>query len=94
MGTMTRRPASLVRGADDITCVEFVDAASLYVDADLPVREAAAFAEHLARCVDCRAFISQFKATISLLAAGRAAQLTPSARDRILYAFKHFQPSG
>lgn len=94
MGTMTRRPASLVRGADDITCVEFVDAASLYVDADLPVREAAAFAEHLARCVDCRAYMSQFKATISLLAAGRTAQLTPSARNRILHAFRHFQPSG
>ena len=94
MGTVTHRSAPVVRGTDDIACVEFVDATSLYLDGDLTEQEAAAFTEHLVQCVDCRAHTSQFQATIALLAVGRAAQLTPNVRDRILDSFRCFEQGG
>ncbi|MDP9165468.1 MAG: zf-HC2 domain-containing protein [Actinomycetota bacterium] len=87
MGIATDRSTAFLAGAE-VACVDFIDAASPYVDGSLTVAEAKAFAEHLMLCEGCRAYRAQFQTTIDLLAAGAAARLTPRTRQRILDAYR------
>ena len=49
-----------------MTCQELIDFLMAYLDGELPAEVRRTFEEHLALCPDCRAYLSSYRAAISL----------------------------
>lgn len=59
-----------------MTCREFIDFLIDYFEETLSAREHAEFAEHLAECPDCTAYLKSYEETIRL---GKAVFAEPNA---------------
>ncbi len=74
-----------------MTCAEFVELVTAYLDSTLAAEERAAFEEHLALCPGCDRFLAQFRVTIDLLGELPEESISAPARERLLAAFAEFR---
>jgi anti-sigma factor RsiW len=76
-----------------LSCVEFADLVTAYLDDAVDSADKAAFDDHKARCADCARHLRQLRATISALAEFPPDQeLSASTRARLLAAFRESHP--
>ncbi len=71
-----------------MNCDEFVELVTAYLDGVLDQVTAQRFAEHLAECDGCEAYLDQFRTTIDTLGRLPADSLAPETRGRLLAAFR------
>ena len=74
-----------------MTCQEFVELVTAYLDGTLPETQRAAFEEHLELCPGCDHYLAQFRQTIDLLGELPEETLPAPGRQRLLDAFADWQ---
>jgi anti-sigma factor RsiW len=74
-----------------MTCEEFVELVTAYLEGTLPAEDRAAFDEHLALCPGCDRYLAQFRATIDLLGELPEESLSSPGRERLLDAFAQWR---
>jgi anti-sigma factor RsiW len=78
----------------DLTCQEFVELVTEYLEGTLPIGERARFAAHLTDCDYCVEYLEQMRQTIRALGQLSEEDITPVARDRLLAEFRDWKRSG
>ena len=73
-----------------MTCEEFVELVTAYLEGVLSEEDHRAFDEHLALCPGCDRYLAQFRTTIDLLGELPGGTLSSPARERLLDAFAHW----
>jgi anti-sigma factor RsiW len=73
-----------------LTCNEFVELVTAYLDGALEPDASAEFEEHLAECPGCGTYLDQMKETVQRLGEIPVDTLTPEAQDTLLTAFRDF----
>ena len=75
-----------------ITCKEFAELVTAHEDGVLPGRDRIRFESHSERCPGCRAYLQQFRLTISALGSlpGEAAE--PDNLDELARTFRDSEP--
>ena len=76
-----------------MTCEEFVELVTAYLEGTLPAEDRAAFDDHLALCPGCDRYLAQFRATIDLLGELPEESLSSPGRERLLVAFAQWRRS-
>jgi anti-sigma factor RsiW len=71
-----------------MTCAEFVELVSAYLDGELDSDSELRFAEHLALCDGCEYYLDQFRTTIDRLGSLPPESLSEPARTNLLAAFR------
>jgi anti-sigma factor RsiW len=74
-----------------MTCAEFVELVTAYLEGTLTPEERAAFDEHLALCPGCDSYLAQFRTTIDLLGELPEESLSSPGRERLLDAFAQWR---
>ncbi|HEY7595142.1 MAG TPA: zf-HC2 domain-containing protein [Actinophytocola sp.] len=74
-----------------MTCSEFVELVTAYLEGDLDADTEARFVEHMALCDGCERYLDQFRVTIGELGALPAETLSQPARTELLTAFRHWR---
>ncbi len=74
--------------ANDLTCQEFVEIVSDYLEGALSASERARFEAHLLDCDDCPVYLEQMRLTIRLAGSLTEASVRPEARDELLAIFR------
>ncbi len=75
------------RKLPDVTCLDFVDVITAYLDDALPHRERLGLEAHFADCPDCALYLEQLRETMRLTGSIELEQLSPDARDDLMHAF-------
>ena len=70
-----------------MTCQEFVELVTAFLDGTLEPDSEQRFIEHLALCPGCETYLDQFRQTIDALGELPPESLSDEARDRLLSAF-------
>jgi anti-sigma factor RsiW len=74
-----------------ITCRQFVELATDYLEGRLAAAERERFEDHLALCPGCQAYMDQMEATLRALGHIPEESLSPSARDELLHVFREWR---
>jgi anti-sigma factor RsiW len=74
-----------------MTCAEFVELVTAYLEGNLSAEERAAFDEHLALCPGCDTYLDQFRVTIDLIGELPEESLSSPAREQLLDAFSQWR---
>jgi anti-sigma factor RsiW len=74
-----------------VTCEDFVELVTAYLEGTLPEDERLAFDEHLALCPGCDRYLEQFRTTIDLLGELPQEALSAPGRERLLHAFAEWR---
>jgi anti-sigma factor RsiW len=74
-----------------MTCAEFVELVTAYLEGTLPIEQREAFDEHMALCPGCDTYLAQFRTTIDLLGELPEESLPSPARERLLDAFAEWR---
>ena len=72
----------------ELTCREFVELVTDYLEGALPATERARFEAHLADCDACPRYLEQMRRTIRLAGALTEDRITPAAREELLRRFR------
>jgi anti-sigma factor RsiW len=72
----------------DLTCNEFVELVTAFLDGALPAEQQRRFLAHLALCDGCDRYLEQFRRTIATLGELPAERLPDEARSALLAAFR------
>lgn len=75
----------------DLTCQEFVELVTEYLEGSLPSGARARFETHIADCDDCTDYLAQIRQTIRALGDLSEARITPPARARLLAEFRDWK---
>jgi anti-sigma factor RsiW len=75
----------------DLTCQEFVELVTDYLDGVMSPRERVRFAAHLDECDYCVEYLAQMRVTIQTLGRLSEERIAPEARDRLLAAFRDWK---
>ena len=78
--------------AKRLTCVEFVELATDYIESELPPAERCRVDRHLASCDGCSTYLDQLRRAIRLTATLGQHDVDATARDRMLRAFHSYRP--
>jgi anti-sigma factor RsiW len=78
---------------DAMTCQQFVEIVTDYLERQLDEARLLWTDEHLAKCDACRAYLAQMRATITALRGLGDASLDAARRERILAAMRTARPS-
>jgi anti-sigma factor RsiW len=73
---------------NELSCAEFVELVTAYLDGALEAPDEQRIAEHLALCDGCDRYLEQFRHTISALGDVPAERLGAEARSALLAAFR------
>ncbi|GLZ35111.1 anti-sigma factor [Lentzea sp. NBRC 105346] len=73
-----------------MTCAEFVELVTAFLDGALDEATERAFVDHLAECPGCERYLDQFRLTIAELGELPESSLSGETRDRLLEAFRDF----
>lgn len=76
----------------DLTCAELVELVSAYLDGELDEDTRERFERHLADCDGCERYLDQFRTVISAVGALPPQRLAPDVRERLLAAFRAWEP--
>jgi anti-sigma factor RsiW len=71
-----------------VSCAEFVELVTAYLDGALDPTTERRFVEHLALCIGCDRYVDQIRRTIAEMGELPADGLAPEARDQLLAAFR------
>ena len=74
-----------------MTCAEFVELVTAYLEGTLSAGERAAFDDHLALCPGCDRYLEQFRTTIGLVGSLPEESISAPARERLLDAFAQWR---
>jgi anti-sigma factor RsiW len=74
-----------------MTCEEFVELVTAYVEGTLSDDERRAFDEHMALCPGCDRYLAQYRTTIHLLGELPEDSLSSPGRERLLDAFAEWR---
>ena len=74
----------------EMSCRELVELITDYLEDRLSPADRARFDAHLAECRPCRAYLDQFRRTITLLGHLPEEALSDEARDALLTAFRRW----
>lgn len=72
----------------DLTCAEFVELVTDYLEGALDAETARRFEEHAGACPGCGVYLDQIRQTIDETGRLTPDHLDPEARDRLLDAFR------
>ena len=76
----------------EVTCQEFVELATDYLEGALPEERADLVEEHLVLCVACKAYLDQMEATVSALPDAVHDERVPEAtHEALLSAFRDWK---
>ena len=73
-----------------MTCSEFVELVTAYLEGDLDPDAEARFVEHMARCEGCERYLDQFRVTVRELGSLPEENLSDPARTSLLTAFRNW----
>jgi anti-sigma factor RsiW len=76
---------------DDLTCQEFVELVTEYVEGALPPAERARFEAHLTDCDYCVDYLAQMRVAIDILGHLREEHISSAARSRLLAVFRDWK---
>jgi anti-sigma factor RsiW len=79
------------RPGETITCRQFVELATDYLEGRLPADERERFEDHLALCPGCQAYMDQMQATLRALGRIPEESLSPAAREELLHVFREWR---
>jgi anti-sigma factor RsiW len=74
-----------------MTCEEFVELVTAYLDGSLPTDQRREFDEHMRLCPGCDRYLLQFQQTIDLLGELPQESLSSPAREQLLDAFAQWR---
>jgi anti-sigma factor RsiW len=74
-----------------MTCEEFVELVTAYLEGTLPEEQRRAFDAHMALCPGCDRYLDQFRTTIDLLGELPEESLSSPGRERLLDAFAEWR---
>jgi anti-sigma factor RsiW len=77
----------------DLTCQEFVELVTEYLEGTMPPAERARFEAHLTYCDPCVEYLEQMRQTIRSLGRLGEEHLAPAARLRLLETFRDWKRS-
>lgn len=72
----------------ELTCKEFVELVTDYLEGALPAPESARVDEHLAGCPFCTIYLEQMRATIRAMGHLPESEVSPEALRALLDAFR------
>lgn len=72
----------------DLTCQEFVELVTDYLEGVLPDGERARFEEHITSCDYCLGYLDQIRLTIRIVGHLNGSHLAPAARQLLLAEFR------
>jgi len=75
----------------DLTCKEFVDLVTDYLEHTLDRQTSARFEDHLTDCPDCPVYLRQMEEIIGAVGILREEDLTAQARDVLLSRFRSWK---
>jgi anti-sigma factor RsiW len=78
----------------DLTCQEFVELVTEYLEGTMPAFERARFAAHLSDCDYCVEYLEQMRQTIRTLGRLGEEHIAPATRNRMLETFRDWKRSG
>jgi anti-sigma factor RsiW len=79
------------RPGETITCRQFVELATDYLEGRLPADERERFEDHLALCPGCQAYMDQMQATLRALGRIPEESLSAAAREELLHVFREWR---
>ena len=77
-----------------LTCREFVELVTDYLEGALPPEEEARFEAHLAVCTGCEAYMVQMEQTIGWLGKLTEESISNEAKGTLLAAFREWKTGG
>jgi anti-sigma factor RsiW len=77
--------------AAELTCREFVELVTDYLEGRMAPADRARFEEHLAICAGCQTYVDQMRETLAALGRLPEEELSPPARDALLTAFRDWK---
>lgn len=76
--------------AEPLSCAEFVELVTLYLEDGLDEETRARFEEHLELCPGCVTYVDQFRETVDQLGDIPTATLSPETEAQLLEAFRNW----
>ena len=76
----------------ELTCAEFVELVTDFLDGGMDPATEQRFTEHLAGCDGCETYLHQFRQTIDTLGTLPVESLSADARATLLSAFRDWRP--
>lgn len=76
--------------ASELSCKQFIELVTDYLEGRLPKATRQRFEQHLADCDDCPIYLEQMQHTIRMTGALTPESLSPQARDALLHAFRNW----
>jgi anti-sigma factor RsiW len=77
---------------DEVTCVEFVELVTDYLEGALPEERADLTEEHIVMCDWCKTYLDQIEATVAALPGAFADEPAPDdARTELLAMFREWE---
>lgn len=80
--------------SDELSCQEFAELVTEYLEGALDRPTRARFDNHLVDCSDCAAYIHQMKEVIGAVGFIREEDLSPEARDVLMSRFRFWKRGG
>ena len=77
-----------------LSCEQFVELVTEYLEGALDPDATQRFEDHLDLCPGCVTYLDQIKETIRQAGRVRPDDLSPAAREHLLEAFKDWAPQG
>ena len=77
-----------------MTCQEFVELVTDYLEGALDPSERARFAEHIAHCDGCEEYLVQFRETITVVGHLPPESIDPAAEAKFLEVFRDWKREG
>lgn len=79
--------------AEMITCREFVELVTDYLEGRLSSEDRDRFERHVEACPGCQAYIEQMRVTLRALGRIPEESLAPDAREELLHTFRAWKSS-
>jgi anti-sigma factor RsiW len=76
---------------DEITCKEFVEWVTDYLEGKLPAEERRQFDAHLAQCSGCPHYLEQIRETMRVEGELKEESIEPQARSELLGVFRKWK---
>lgn len=76
---------------EQLSCQEFVELVTDYLEGVLPEEERLRFEDHISRCDGCRAYLEQIRQTVAVTGRLTADALSPEAERTLLDAFRDWR---
>ena len=77
--------------SNGLTCKDFVELVTDYLEGALPPQDSARFEAHLAVCPDCNIYLEQIVQTIRWTGTLTEEQISKEAEEKLLTAFREWK---